>query len=81
MGQEFCQVFKFRFFLNFVSKIVRQNQNLVHKNHDFDIEFMILVSKIIFHKSKIVFSYSARIYFFTPKFNFFFDQNLDFVLG
>ena len=33
------------------------------QNHDFDIEFVILVSKIIFQKSKIVFSYSVRISF------------------
>ena len=41
----------------------KQNQNLSLRNRDFDIEFRIWGSKIIFQKSKIDFSYSARISF------------------
>ena len=98
MGQEICQILRFRFFSNFVPKIVRQNQNLMHQNHDFDIEFMILVPKIIFPTAQILFPIPPESQFGTikfdisdlknreilicaPKFKFFLDQDLDFLLG
>ena len=39
MGQELCQILKFRFCQNLDEKFVRQNQNFASQNHDFDLEF------------------------------------------
>ena len=61
MGQEFCQNLKFRFFKNFDSKNVIQNQNFTPQNHDFDFEFGIWHHEIHFQKPKIDFSNSFRI--------------------